>query len=162
MASPAAIPGGVANVQDIYPLAPLQEGILFHHLVNDTGDAYLITNLSTFDTREELDAFNNPPSGSHTPARHPAHFHPLGKPPRTRAGRLAQRALNVEEVTLDPDVEKAGNAAAQLNERFNPDHYRLNLHLAPLLQVRLAFDKTSEPVAVYGVVPPSHRRPHHL
>ncbi|WP_153043724.1 hypothetical protein, partial [Xenorhabdus sp. KK7.4] len=47
----AAVTGGHANVQDIYPLAPLQAGILFHHQLQEHEDAYLLNSLLAFDTR---------------------------------------------------------------------------------------------------------------
>jgi len=51
------VPGGAVNVQDIYPLAPLQEGILFHHLLAAQGDAYVLPSLLAFDSRERLEGF---------------------------------------------------------------------------------------------------------
>ncbi|WP_214477740.1 phosphopantetheine-binding protein, partial [Mesorhizobium sp. dw_380] len=47
-----AVPGGVGNVQDIYALSPLQDGILFHHLLAQKGDPYLIRAQMAFAERD--------------------------------------------------------------------------------------------------------------
>ncbi len=52
----AGISGGAANVQEIYPLAPLQEGLLYHHLT-DERDPYQQHALFSFARREQFDAF---------------------------------------------------------------------------------------------------------
>ena len=51
-----SVPGGVANIQDIYPLAPLQEGILFHYLLDEYsgGDVYSRPMLLSVSSRERL------------------------------------------------------------------------------------------------------------
>jgi amino acid adenylation domain-containing protein len=53
----AAVPGGAANVKDMYALAPLQEGLLFHHRLQEQGDPYLLRLVVAFDERDTLDRF---------------------------------------------------------------------------------------------------------
>jgi len=53
----AETPGGLAALQDIYPLTPFQEGILYHHLLTPGSDPYLLWTVMRFDTRAALDAY---------------------------------------------------------------------------------------------------------
>ncbi|MEW9682768.1 amino acid adenylation domain-containing protein [Pseudomonas sp. TE50-2] len=52
----AQVPGGAANVQDIYPLGPLQAGILYHHLASEGDDPYLLQARFAVADRARLEA----------------------------------------------------------------------------------------------------------
>ncbi|OEZ60290.1 tyrocidine synthase 3 [Duganella sp. HH105] len=133
----AAVPGGAANIQDIYPLAPLQEGILFHHMMNEEGDAYLLPNLMQFDSRERLDGFVsalNMVIARHDILRTALHWEGLNE-----AVQVVWREAHLvaEQVNLDD----AADVAAELAARYHPRHYRLDVRQAPLLRTFVAQDK---------------------
>ncbi|WP_261595464.1 non-ribosomal peptide synthetase, partial [Pseudoalteromonas holothuriae] len=50
------IPGGMANIQDIYPLGPLQEGILFAHMLSEAHDPYVIPLIFEIKQRSMVEA----------------------------------------------------------------------------------------------------------
>src|SRR5262245_27869178 len=134
----AAIPRGAANIQDIYPLAPLQEGLLFHHLMASEGDPYLALSFSTFETRAALDAQLDALQrviDRHDILRTSILWEGLREPVQV-VWREAR--LQVAELQLDP---AKGEISRQLYERFDPRRHRLNLRRAPLLEAYVARDR---------------------
>ncbi|MGC5700439.1 amino acid adenylation domain-containing protein [Pseudomonas sp. NFXW11] len=137
----ARVPGGVANVQDIYPLAPLQEGILYHHVSAAQGDPYVMQAHFAFASGERLQAFAEALRGviaRHDILRTAVLWEGLEQPMQVV---WREAALVLEEVALDP---AAGDVLAQLHGRFDARHYRLDLAQAPLLRLVHAADPAGQ------------------
>ncbi|HEU0055532.1 MAG TPA: amino acid adenylation domain-containing protein, partial [Longimicrobium sp.] len=137
----ATVRGGAANVQDIYPLAPLQEGFLFHHLVSSEGDPYLLGTITTFATRERLDAYlraHAAVNARHDILRTAIVWEGLPEPVQVV---WREAPLLVEEVEVDP---AEGDVAAALHRRFDPRRHRIDLRRAPLMRACAARDAAGE------------------
>ena len=133
----AAVSGGAANIQDIYPLAPLQEGLLFHHRMTSGGDGYLTRTLYGFDSRDRVNRYLEALQAvvdRHDILRTALVWEGLSEPVQVV---YRKAPLVVEEVSLNP---AEGDAAQQLRARFDPRKYRLDVRQAPLLRIFIAHD----------------------
>ena len=133
----ATVPGGVENVQDIYALAPLQEGILYHHVASQQGDLYLLYGLFGVKSRVHLDRLCNAFQQAidrHDILRSAVVWQGLSEPVQVV---WRQARLSTEEVVLDP---MAGRPEQQLLAHFNPHHDRLDPEQAPLMRLSYAYD----------------------
>jgi aryl carrier-like protein len=132
-----AVPGGAANIADVYPLAPLQSGILFHHLWTQQGDPYLTWSLWSFTDRVRLD--NYIAALKATIVRHDilrTSFMRDGLPEPVQVV-WREAPVPIDELNLDPEK---GDIAEQLLARFDPRHYRLDVRRAPLMRLCVARD----------------------
>jgi amino acid adenylation domain-containing protein/non-ribosomal peptide synthase protein (TIGR01720 family) len=133
----ANIPGGAANVRDIYPLTPLQQGILFHSVMDQQSDAYTVFALLSFDHRGCLDNYLNALQvvvDRHDILRTCILWEGLLEPLQVVQRKVQ---LPVEEIELDL---AAGDATRQLYERFHPRSFRIDVRHAPLLRIYIAYD----------------------
>ncbi|KAB7762975.1 non-ribosomal peptide synthetase [Xanthomonas maliensis] len=133
----ATVPGGATNVQDIYPLAPLQEGVLYHHLAAAQGDPYLLQTRLAFDDDERLRAFVDLLQcvvDRHDIMRTSVVWEGVSAPVQIV---WRQAPLACEQVAVDA---AGGDVLSQLQARFDSRRYRLDLAQAPLLRLLHAWD----------------------
>ncbi|WP_265569165.1 non-ribosomal peptide synthetase [Streptomyces hygroscopicus] len=129
----ATVPGGAANVADVYPLAPLQEGLLFHHVLADGGqDAYVMPAVLEFDSRQRLEAFAQ--AMRQVVDRHDIYrtayvWKGLREPVQVV---LRHAPLPVTEVELDP---RGADPVAELVERGG---HSMDLSSPPLITLHIA------------------------
>ncbi|XP_055305790.1 uncharacterized protein LOC129570272, partial [Sitodiplosis mosellana] len=135
----AQVPGGVANIKDIYGLAPLQNGMLFHHMKAERGDPYLVISRMVFTDKTALIRYAaalQQVIERHDILRTAFIWKGLNEPAQVV---LRQVPSLLTEVTMD---DTSDTVLEQLSHRFDPRHYRLDLTKAPLL--RLIAAPTSE------------------
>jgi syringomycin synthetase protein SyrE len=132
----ADVPGGAANVQDIYPLSSLQEGILFHHLLQSEGDAYLMRTVATFSARALLDNFLDALQvviNRHDIMRTSLRWQGLPQPVQ-----VVHRQAPLPVIHLD--AAPGEDALQMLRERTDTYHLRLDLQQAPLIAAYITYD----------------------
>ncbi|MEU4782755.1 amino acid adenylation domain-containing protein, partial [Micromonospora sp. NPDC023633] len=133
----ATVSGGAPNVQDIYPLAPVQEGMLFHHLMARDRDPYLVTTVLRFADRDRLDRYRaalEAVVARHDVLRTAVVWHGINEPVQVVWRRAP---LPVQEVTLDPAGD---DPVRQLRAHVDRRYGRLPLDQAPLLRLVAARD----------------------
>jgi len=137
----SGIPDGSHNIEDLYPLTPLQEGILFHHLFKaQGGDPYVVSILLSVSSRQQLERVAvalQAVIDAHGVLRTAFFWKELPRPVQV----VHRRALlPMTEVTLEsgrPPLEQA-------REWLNPDKQWMDLQNAPLVRLKWARDPNRE------------------
>ncbi|KAF9085584.1 hypothetical protein BGX27_003414, partial [Mortierella sp. AM989] len=137
--------GGISNIQDIYALSPLQDGILFHHVMATRGDPYLIAIRMSFESKDILDRYLEAVQkvvNRHDILRTAVMWENLSTPAQVV---LRHATLSVTELSLslvDGPIEE------QLMRLTDPQEHRIDLTQAPLVRFITAQDSDGRWIVV--------------
>ncbi|MCX4750084.1 amino acid adenylation domain-containing protein [Kitasatospora sp. NBC_01287] len=135
----ATVPGGAPNIQDIYPLASAQEGILFHHLLDPDNDPYLVSLLLVAENEQVCVRFTEALQA--LIARHDVMRTAVITTGLPEPAQVVYRSarLTVDRTTLDPhaDIEQQVNTLLDQPARMRVDQ-------APMLRLLVAEDPGSD------------------
>ncbi|WP_322755005.1 amino acid adenylation domain-containing protein, partial [Frankia sp. Cas3] len=141
------VDGGAGNLADVYPLAPLQEGIFFHHLMGGNGGnaVSVVPIVLEFDSRNRLDRFLA--ALAQVVDRHDIYrtgivWRGLREPVQAVWRRAV---LPVTEVALDP------HGPDGVDQLLAAGVSSMNLERAPLLRVHAAEVEGGRCLALLGL-----------
>ncbi|PPA87727.1 non-ribosomal peptide synthetase [Brevibacillus laterosporus] len=129
----STVRGGARNIQDIYPLVPSQEGILFHHLMDPKKDPYVIPVLFRIHSKERLDQFMDALQyviDRHDALRTGVIVNGLAKPVQVV---LRYAALPVKTIILTSEVD----AEQQMRDKMHEPEV-IDITHSPLLRLKVA------------------------
>jgi len=136
----ANIPGGVSNIQDIYALAPLQEGILFHHMMSTEGDPYVLPSVFKINGKQAVNEFIAALQfiiNRHDTLRTAVLWKELSRPVQVVC---RQASIRVDWLAL----EGVDDLDEEMRARCAPEKQSIDLGRAPLLQLQIAVAPESE------------------
>ncbi|MGN8084382.1 condensation domain-containing protein, partial [Variovorax sp. 22077] len=112
--------------------------MLFHHLLQTQGDAYITSHALGFDSRERLEGFVqsfNRVIERHDILRTAVLWEGLKEPVQ-----VVQRHAKLELQWLEEDGSNAADVPAQLQAHVDPAHYRIDVQQAPMIHAIAAHD----------------------
>ena len=135
----SGIPGGAANIQDIYPLTPLQEGMLFHHQLDPDGDGHFLPLVFSIETAALVERMLVAISGviqRHDILRTALVWEGLDSPVQVV---LRSATPQIHRIAASPGA----HLECVRRECAFPSH-RLDLRKAPLLHISIVGDGLSD------------------
>jgi amino acid adenylation domain-containing protein/non-ribosomal peptide synthase protein (TIGR01720 family) len=136
-------------VEAIYPLTPLQEGLLFHRLYEPVSELYY--EQSSFSIRGDLDAAAFEDAWRLVVARHPVLRSSIVWDGLERPLQRVHRSVTFRPEQLDWRDLPRGEAASKLADFIRQDRRRgFDLSRAPILRVTLIHSPDGDPWVILG------------